>query len=508
MAILTLLWTALPAFAAGLLVSFFLLRRFNQNVPAIIDQGATVPPLLPPSPHAALSPQRAALAITVLVACTLFPGENARTPPLFTGLYASGAASANSKREPRHASQLERLLHQHDAAPAYSSFRCTGGAQRFQKFADEDVATRDLRICVFSNVCLINRQLTYFVSAAERSDPTEMRLEGQGSESSPPGFLWAGTWSRFIHGTALQIKFEETSIPGRLERAENNRVYFLSELSLPSNYGHLLLDNVVPTYATAEILGIDVRDVQLIGLKSCIESEVHMWTGWNLKGVRGVSAEKDPQQLCQESMARWLPLLLEHPYDDLGRDRCFGTLVAGHEGMFASHTFVHRASAMRSMRQRLLHSLGLPDVLPREHRVLVLQQQNYIQGFGSLPYIALCENATSAMRGLSARVEVQCIRPAELSVDEQMRQILRSTLVITVHGTTSYSASMFACPGTSLLIAFSDAEGAPKIKEARTTLFAIDLQVFHAPFSTLQAGNWAPYLLLALRRAGERFGIA
>ena len=112
------------------------------------------------------------------------------------------------------------------------------------------------------------------------------------------------------------------------------------------------------------------------------------------------------------------------------------------------------------------------------------------------------------MRGLSAQVKVTCIRPAELTVEEQMRQVLRATVIVTVHGSTSYTASMFACPGTSLLIAFSDAEGAPKIKEVTTTLFAIDLQVFHAPFSILQGGNWAPYLLIALRSASERLGIA
>lgn len=359
----------------------------------------------------------------------------------------------------------------------FSSLQCTAGSQRFvdplhaphKALHGVDTDDASLRLCMLRNVCLVNNKLTLYIDPAEKASlPPDMLA----SAFAPTGLVYANfldTVSR--QGLAFDAVLgarPATSPPD----AANDRIYVLDAFTYPTNYAHLLEDTVVPAYAAAEVLGLSVDDMQLFGLYSCTENTVP-------EQILPLS-QRSLTEGCIANFESWYPLLFRTPYvprpqEPAGHNVCFRHLVAGQNAMFSfAGTFPHQASVSRHMRINLFESLGIPhDEPPARHSIVVLQK---LPDWAMIEYPEMCDDISTWARELDATIPVKCIVPASMNISSQMRLLRGATVVVSEHGSTSYSGH-FHSPGSSFLIVYTRNASFKVIKEASRALFWADLHV-------------------------------
>ena len=297
--------------------------------------------------------------------------------------------------------------------------------------------------------------------------------------------------------------------PAALQFLPGNRVHVMDRMSDPSNYAHLLLDTVISAYAAVQIYGDRPQDLQPLFLNDCQTftdqpQHKHYRKGgeYYLLPPRMQTAN----ELCAEKTAQWLPLAFTHePLYPPHGDACFREVIVGHAHALSVGTmFPHRGVAVRALRRHVRRQLGLPARVDiKQHKVIVLVKTNVIRP-------AIDFDSCAALRNIMARdpdapaakVLVECIRPASMSIKEQLTAIEDATLVVSEHGSTSY-ISFFQTPKTSLII-LGD-------KEAMALLSHVDVQTWFHPRSYLTSspewGRLPGLVMLALDRAGRKLGL-
>jgi len=278
---------------------------------------------------------------------------------------------------------------------------------------------------------------------------------------------------------------------------EPDRLYVLDELSDPSNYAHLLVDTLLPTIGVAQVYGEDPANVQLVETVNC-----HTWHKPDML-IPGLN--KPASEVCEKNLRVWPPALLAHPMllPPYGRDMCFRRLVMGQAGSMSLAGEFARGAITRAARTRLYEGLGLdPAARPSAHHILVLVKKKFIKDV-EVPDIC------GTVRGWAAwwpEVTVTCIVPAEVTLREQIEALSKATVVVSEHGSTSYSC-MFQVPGTSLLLLAPVKTGVLKwAKEPQVMLYFADLFVLYLDESRWVDKVAVPLLQSALDRAGKSLG--
>ena len=160
---------------------------------------------------------------------------------------------------------------------------------------------------------------------------------------------------------------------------------------------------------------------------------------------------------------------------------------------------------MRTARLQLHRTLGvapLVDFSARAHKVVVLQKVP----LHTAEFLkTMCDNVRQWASAIEPQPDVECFRPGEFSVKQQLETISTATTVVAEHGSTSYM-SIFQPPGSSLLILVPSVDLKP-FKEVQVLLYNTDVQAFYAMNSPLEAGTGPGVLLMALERAGRRLNV-
>lgn len=391
---------------------------------------------------------------------------------------------------------------QEPAITQSSSFSCTAGSQVFSAPLRTagfipSVSSTTQRMCRFRNVCLVKGRLTYYANASEEAQtPAFARLDAFGANLLYPGVIEQSLDSVGQTNEIWAGAFAPDILPAPLPRAvgfaPRDRVYLLGSLSFASNYAHLLLDTVMPAYAAALAYDFVAPHAQLININTC--STIARWS------------PKDIAR-CDENLNNWLSPFFDLPlistHDPTTEDVCFRDLIAGHESVFGlTGQYHHRAAAIRAMRRRLYSSMGITadPPAPRTHFVLVLVKR--VEAF-PMQVPTLCSDFQALAASLSPPPPVQCITPATMTVEEQVRLLQHTSLIVVEHGSTAY-LSLFALPGTSLILVAPETD-ASTFKEAPVLLSHVDIQVWYIPHPLL-ATEGANLMRLALRRAGASWG--
>lgn len=172
-----------------------------------------------------------------------------------------------------------------DSSVSYSSFRCLGGSQKlttnYLRNNHPEFPLNDprFRVCRLRNVCFTYKTdahnlpptLVYFRREYEDKQKT---LSDEFSFQTMAKNIVAGqlSFKRILSDSASR-KF--TFMPVVVvdhgydtNKFQTKSTIFLDEPSWP-NYGHYLIDNVIPTYMAAEMFGIKFTKIQQLYLSSC-----------------------------------------------------------------------------------------------------------------------------------------------------------------------------------------------------------------------------------------------
>ena len=364
---------------------------------------------------------------------------------------------------------------------AHSSFQCIGtGSQSF----DWNVFLLTERpICVLNDVCMIDDELVYY------EDPA---VEGAARSI----YHFAEATVKVTHGLfheRVPVRIVRGPLPGDAAFAPVNRVHALDIMSDASNYGHLLIDTVIPAFAAAEIFGFAPETLQLVQLLSC---DTYL-NRTRMEHKAGPNFFKKYVERCREQLQRWIPLLFSHPMlMPPHKKQCFHTLLYGHSGMMHGQSFFpHRSSAVRAMRLALYENLRipLPELHPPAgHKVFVWRKL--------VEYTASEFNPCALVDAWGLKLQTTCITPALMDTRSQATEMADATLVVAEEGSTTYGAFFFLRPGASLIVIGQ--------KEAHMLFELSHINVFFISVARAKsAGEGAALVDLALDRAGRRFEV-
>ena len=357
----------------------------------------------------------------------------------------------------------------------FSSFHCIGtGSQAF----DWGVwLTTDRTMCKLYDVCIIGGELVYFEdSNVEGSAPNIYRISAA-TKSVRHGLF---------NAREPTLRVVSDSRPNELPFAPSGRLYAHDVMSDGSNYGHVLIDTIIPAFAAAAAFGGDPSSLQLIEWISC-DSFL------NRDEMRHKSGDEIVEK-CRQTLERWIPALFGHPVrSPPHEDMCYHEMLFGHSGVMAlDRWFPHRGAAIREMRLALYHNLKLP--IPEgplaAHHIYVWDKR--------VEFTPSLLNVCATVQGWNLPHKVTCLVPAELSLAEQVTTFTDASLIITEEGSTTYGA-FFLRPGTSLVVF-----GA---KEAHMMLSMPDVNVFFMSLVRLKQGEGEALIELALDRALRRIPV-
>ncbi len=392
--------------------------------------------------------------------------------------------------------ELQRRLKIAEAPPAasrnaarltsFSSFECTAGSQTFenslqstQRVCSGLPQANDaiMRTCMLRDVCFVAGELTYYADPElERTTPEMFRLQTLLNEKPvglgvdvPTGIGTGFAYTGYLSGCQRNARFLPRVVlgprPAGLPFHEDDRVYIMGELSHSQNYGHLLVDSVLPTLSVADAFGLAPAQTQYVGFTNC--STFAMAVGETPQGPNSV--------VCERQVERWMvPILSRPPLFPPHADGCFRRAIYGHEHQFSlGGMYLHRSAAMRTARLQLHRALGVSphvDFSVRTHKVVVLQK---VPLYTAEFLTTMCENVKRWAAAIEPQPDVECFKPGEFSVKKQLETISTATTVVAEHGSTSYM-SMFQPPGSSLLILVPSVDLTP-FKEVQVLLYNTDV---------------------------------
>lgn len=250
--------------------------------------------------------------------------------------------------------------------------------------------------------------------------------------------------------------------------APTDRVYLYGTLGYSQNYAHVLLDNVLPAYAASQIFGFNVSSAQLVGRASC--DNFYMADGAANTGF------------CNKNLERWMAPFFDHPFmAPPHADMCFGQLITGHEASLGLNgLYLHRSTAIRAMRHRLLSANGIPTShrFPLQHAIVVI---NKVVLTAPVEVPDLRKTVLSLVSSFFPPPPVTCLTFPSMSVQDQLLAVRNASLVIAEHGSTTYS-SMFHEEGSSFIAVLLPGVEA---KEVQVLLYNTDVQMWFVTMGQL-----------------------
>ena len=355
----------------------------------------------------------------------------------------------------------------------YSSFRCMGGSQTFpgmdlhhslhvyQGWPEANINLN--RVCLFENICWLDDQFVFF------EDPA--------LKSTTPAFLWPDAFAEEMLSTGQNPLLWSpgtrlSPLPQRLPLL-SNVTFMLNGNSNSDNFAHLLVDDLIPSLAALSLFGLPLDSGQLLSQYGCRESMAY-YKPDDLNPI----THRSRSEVCRENFDQYTPLILGRRVVDLtdewkGRTVCVTQLIAGQSSLFSLRTLdVERGLSLRTARDLIVERLGLGSVpRPAIHNVMVLLKQ---PSFDSPTWSALCEDTRALVQAINPAIAIRCFNPVTQTIEEQVRESLQSSLIVTEHGATSYGA-LYGHDGVVLLSIATRKE----VKDTHIHLYASHYETYY-----------------------------
>jgi hypothetical protein len=356
----------------------------------------------------------------------------------------------------------------------YSSHTCLGGSQiidrsllRRENFRGHfnNTAAGEFRICKFHNVCLIRGQyptMAYFQDPEMLETlPHDFQLSHFGSEDH----LHLGYISYHYHTrynkSFMPLHLVNEAIPdSQAFLSDDSIVGFLGAHSWP-NYGHILVDDMLSTFAAAKQFNIGIHKVQQVFETRCMKMgplPPHMDSP--------VFPNMSLQQSCMKDILTINEAVFDRPVtfldniDDKGTKLCFRTVITGHGSALGQKAWdLSRGIILRDFRDHVIQRFqrkGLIQVASQvedngifsdpDNLVLVL-----LKGSGDAANDTkrdsinnvLCLFVTDIIEKHEIKTgtayRVQCIFPHTMTLAEEVNYSQKARIVVSYHGTVAYS---------------------------------------------------------------------
>lgn len=369
--------------------------------------------------------------------------------------------------------------------PKYTSFHCIGGSQVFHTPSLNQASVKvfplndpEFRTCHYQNICLVNGQLTYY-QKYPKDGPVP-------NEYLPTGFNGNINHLSYLRGFTMPVQTVYDKIPDN-SAFSNISLTFLDSNSWSFNYGHYLNDNVMPTYVAAKLFHLPFEQSQQLFETSCRQFST-LEAAFANKIVTYNRSMGTYRQACLERLNNMWPYFYNHPplyVDDYTtKTLCFKHLITGQGSTFGLKSIdLSRAWYFRDFRDFVIQRNQIK--LPPKQENLILVGLRTVGSAGGGIINDLCELVHKAKellpdQELKLKYQVECFTPSILSLQDEIYQVQRAKVIISVHGTISYM-SLFARDGTQQISIANPKE----LKENQMLIYATHFHTIYLTWDKL-----------------------
>lgn len=365
----------------------------------------------------------------------------------------------------------------------YTSFQCIGGTQVFDTNSMKQTSVTifplnapDHRTCLFKNICAVKGKLTYFSKYVNDTVPKDYLPEGFNGNVFHVAYLRAFT---------LPVSTVKGPIPKDYEFSDVD-LTMLDANSWSFNYGHYLIDNVIPAFMAARLFNLPFNGAQQLFETSCRLFSI-LEPAFADRILSYNHSMGTHRQACLTRLNTMWPHFFDKPplyLDDFqGKTVCYKKLMTGHGSTYGLKSIdLSRALFLREFRDFTLNRIPM-SMPPQEDLILVGLRT--VGSAGGKIINELCDAAKAAVKELHKyginKYRLVCFTPSDLSFEREIMQIQRAKVIISVHGTISYM-SLWARDGTVQISIANPKE----LKENQILIYATHFQTLYLTWDKME----------------------
>lgn len=372
-------------------------------------------------------------------------------------------------------------------ASKYSSYRCIGGSQVLDtnSMTQASVTVFPLndaahRTCLFKNICAVNGKLTYYSRYGSDKVHSDYLPEGFGGNMFHVAYLRAFT---------LPLQNVIGPVPSEYQFSGVN-LTFLDANSWSFNYGHYLIDNTIPNMMSARLF-----DLPFEGTQQLFETNCRLFSILEPAFADRIVTYNRSMGTYRQACLAKLDGMYQHFYDHKplyldnmqSSTMCFRKMMVGQGSTFGLKSIdLSRALFLREFRDYTIKRILArnPQMTMPAQEDLVLVGLRTVGAAGGKIINEICDAVTTALRDnaeFNTRFKVECFVPSDLSFEEEIRQVQRAKVIVSVHGTISYM-SLFSRDGTQQISIANPKE----LKENQILLYATHFHTLYLTWDKMQ----------------------
>jgi hypothetical protein len=369
----------------------------------------------------------------------------------------------------------------------YSSFRCIGGSQVLDANSMKQASVTVFplndaahRTCLFKNTCFENGKLTYYSRYGPDEVPADYIPEGFGGNIFHVAYLRAFT---------LPVHSKVGPVPTDHPFSKTD-LTFLDANSWSFNYGHYLIDNTIPNFMAAKIF-----DLPYEGSQQLFETNCRLFSTLEPAFADRIVTYNRSMGTYRQACLAKLDGMYHHFHDlkplyldDMQSSTlCFNKLMVGQGSTFGLKSIdLSRGYFLREFRDYVLKRLKArqPHFTLPPQEDLVLVGLRTVGSAGGKVINELCDAVTNALKEnteYNSRFRVECFVPSDLTFEDEIRQVQRAKVIVSVHGTISYMA-LFTRDGTQQISIANPKE----LKENQILLYATHFHTLYLTWDKMQ----------------------
>lgn len=364
-----------------------------------------------------------------------------------------------------------------DVGATFSTFQCIGGSQVLDTNSMKQASVTVFplndaahRTCLFKNICAVDGKLTYY----SRYGPDRVAID-----YIPQGFNGNIFHVAYLRAFTLPIHAVVGSMPQNYPYSTTD-LTFLDANSWSFNYGHYIIDNTIPNFMAAKIFNLPFE-----GSQQLFENNCRLFSTLEPAFADRIVTYNRSMGTYRQACLAKLDGMFGHFFDKApiyldqmeSSTMCFKKLMVGQGSTFGLKSIdLSRGYFLREFRDYVLKRMQIRfprlNIPPQENLVLVGLRT--VGAAGGKVINDLCEATTEALRAnteYADKFKVECFVPSDLTFEEEVRQVQRAKVIVSVHGTISYM-SLFARDGTQQISIANPKE----LKENQILLYATHFQ--------------------------------
>lgn len=413
---------------------------------------------------------------------------------------AVAAAAGESHPKSSNATAANRRLN--DGDTTYSTFQCIGGSQVLDTnsmrqasvtvFPLNDAAHRT---CLFKDVCAVNGKLTYF----SKYGPDRVAID-----YIPQGFNGNIFHVAYLRAFTLPINTIVGPMPAEYLYSKTD-LTFLDANSWSFNYGHYLIDNTIPNFMAAKIFNLPIK-----GSQQLFENNCRLFSTLEPAFADRIVTYNRSMGTYRQACLAKLDGMYAHFFDKAplyldqmeSTTMCFKKLMVGQGSTFGLKSIdLSRGYFLREFRDFVLKRMVTrnPKISFPPQENLILVGMRTVGAAGGKVINDLCEATIEALKvnkEYEGMFKVECFVPSDLSFEEEIRQVQRAKIIVSVHGTISYM-SLFARDGTQQISIANPKE----LKENQILLYATHFQTHYLTWDKMHRLKGLLFHALSLSEA-------